>query len=100
MYEIQRNWRFKMKELGKRNDIFGIDFAIDTSISGRPKNFPNISKGSSVVCGYDQGLGERMIVCNNLEDMQTLYDSYARGSAIRICWYTVKDGDIAIIKVN
>jgi len=52
---------------------------------------PTLFGKEMVVCGYDQGLGERMIVCENLQDMQELYDAYARGGALNIHWYKGDD---------
>lgn len=49
------------------------------------------SNEDPIICGYDQGLGERMIVCETLDDMQQLYDAYARGGAVRIQWYVGPD---------
>lgn len=66
---------------------------------GRPATMPVVPEGSSLICGYDQGLGERMFVCESLEDMQTLYDAYAAGGALSINWYTGDDvGFVTIIQ--
>jgi hypothetical protein len=84
-----------MTELGKKNEIFGADLLIaltfERTPDGRPVSMPSIPNDHKVVCGYDQGLGERMIVCESLEEMQTLYDAYARGGALRIHWYHAPD---------
>jgi hypothetical protein len=47
-----------------------------------------VPKGHSVLCGYDQGLGERLFVCQSEEDIQELYAGYRRGSALDITWYS------------
>ena len=52
---------------------------------------PALPDGHALICGYDQGLGERMIVCDTLEDAQRLFDAYARGGALRINWYSGED---------
>ena len=81
-----------MFELGKKKDIFGAELLEPVSISGRPKQMPALpSNKHSLICGYDQGLGERLIVCENLEDMQALYDAYYQGRALRINWYIGED---------
>lgn len=86
-----------MFELGKKGECFGTEFLkplkgqFGQPIYEKPTTFPTLGKDESVICGYDQGLGERLIVCENLEDMQQLYDSYAQGCALQINWYTGKD---------
>lgn len=80
-----------MQELGKKDEIFGADKLVKLNIIERPNKMPKLKENESLICGYDQGLGERMIVCSNLEEMQELYDAYALGSAIFINWYTGHD---------
>lgn len=80
-----------MIELGKKTEIFGADLLKRLSLYGRPTTMPRVPTGHNVICGYDQGLGERMIVCESLEDMQQLYDAYARGGALQINWYSGED---------
>ena len=90
-----------MFELGKKSEIFGAELIKSLSVSGRPSRMPSLPQGHDVICGYDQGLGERMIVCESLEDMQQLYDSYARGGALRICWYSGEDvGFVQVLDPN
>jgi hypothetical protein len=86
-------------ELGKKDEIFGADKLKPIALPpGRPETMPRIQPEEQVICGYDQGLGERMIVCESLEDMQTLYDAYARGGALGIQWYTGEDpGFITVV---
>ena len=55
----------------------------------RPKMMPQKPYGHKMVCGLDMGVYEIIYVCDSLEDMQELYDRYARGEASRICWYTM-----------
>ena len=80
-----------MIELGKRDEIFGIEMLVKLSISGKPTSMPSVPDDHSVMCGFDQGLGEKLYVCESLEDMQHLYDSYAKGMALRITWYSGPD---------
>jgi len=89
-----------MFELGKRDECFGTELLRPITLSGfgRPTSFPSVPTGHSLICGYDQGLGERLIVCESLEDMQTLYDGYAQGGALTIKWYTGEDvGFVSVI---
>ena len=87
-----------MLELGKKSDVFGVELLQALEIYSRPTSMPIVPSGHEVVCGYDQGLGERMIVCETLEEMQELYDAYARGGALRIYWYSAPDvGFITIV---
>lgn len=66
-----------MFELGKRSDVFGDQEIAKLRIFGEPSQFPRLPEGHNLICGYDQGLGERMIVCETLEDMKELYQKYA-----------------------
>lgn len=97
-----------MIELGKRGEIFGEELLRDLDQheivrcfsnygSGWPTDFPKLRDGDSLVCGYDQGLGERLIVCESLEDMQQLYNAYASGGALRIRWYTGEDAGFIMV---
>lgn len=86
-----------MQELGKKDTILGASevlrsLSIRSDEKGRPAEMPNLLGEEKVICGYDQGLGERMIVCASLEDMQELCDAYAKGGALDIRWYS---GDVA-----
>ena len=86
-----------MFELGKKDECFGTEQLkplkgrLGQPLYGEPTAFPMLGENESVICGYDQGLGEQLIVCENLEDMQQLYSRYAKGFALRINWYTGKD---------
>ena len=79
-----------MYELGKKDDVLDVkvtDLGQLPNIWQRPTSFPFAGPDKVVVCGYDQGLGERLIVCESLQDMQVLYDKYAAGYALTIHWY-------------
>lgn len=88
-----------MRELGKKSEIFGADLLRPLNIGyQRPTQMPRLGKGDAVIAGFDQGLGERMIVCDNLEDMQQLFDAYARGGALQLTWYLGNDpGFISVL---
>jgi hypothetical protein len=79
-----------MYEVGMKNDVLGMQIKNLSPLSNiwsRPTNLPYISSGKVIICGFDQGLGEKMLVCESLEDMQYAYDQYARGLALSIYWY-------------
>lgn len=78
-----------MIELGKRDEIFGVLEPI--KISGCPSKLPLLKEDEQLICGYDQGLGERLFVCETIEDALYLYNAYANGEALQISWYKGKD---------
>ncbi len=88
-----------MIELGKKTNVAGADdMRRICDISGRPTKMPSLpSKDHRVICGYDQGLGERLFVCESLEDMQELYDAYYGGLALRIHWYSGADPGFILV---
>lgn len=88
-----------MIQLGKKSECFGVEKLQKlTDVYGRPTKIPFLNGDQKVICGYDQGLGEVLFVCETLEDMQELYDAYARGGALSIYWYKGADpGFITII---
>lgn len=80
-----------MYELGKKELVLGKLLSDLQPISGiyqRPTKLPTAYGGRKFVCGFDQGLGEKMIVFETLQEMQELYDSYHAGWALNIYWYT------------
>lgn len=91
----------RMIELGKKDEIFGAELLIPIQsyqissnyCSGRPDKMPYLDekKQEKVIAGYDQGLGERMIVCDTIEEMQQLHDNYAAGWALTLKWYKGED---------
>ncbi|OGM20795.1 hypothetical protein A2714_05135 [Candidatus Woesebacteria bacterium RIFCSPHIGHO2_01_FULL_38_9] len=88
-----------MYELGKRGEIFGADRLqnmrtgtdIPVDHRGKPTAMPSLKDTEFVIAGYDQGLGERIIVCESLEDMQELHSAYALGGALNLRWYKGED---------
>lgn len=94
-----------MYELGKRQECFGMDLLEPLKINAYsggndPSNLfamPTVPEGHSVICGFDQGLGERMFVCETLEDMKELYSKYSMGYALRIHWYSGPDTGFLVI---
>lgn len=97
-----------MIELGKKSEIFGVDSLrqlkpnvdIQFNNSG-PQGMPRLKDNEKLIVGYDQGVGERMFVCDTLEEMQTLYNHYVAGSALHINFYAGEDpGFITTIGQN
>ena len=88
-----------MRELGKKEEVLGREVRGLVPISrlhGRPTSMPHTDPGTDVVCGYDQGLGERLFLCNDLADMQRLYDNFAKGGALNICWYQAQVMNVGV----
>ena len=81
-----------MTQLGMKDKIRGTELLEPLENEGRPESWRYILKpGHKVICGYDRGGGELLIACDNLVEMQQLYDAYARGAAVRIQWYSVPE---------
>ena len=76
-----------MIELGLKSQISGVKDWATFRICRRPKNMPRVPKGHTIVCGFDEGDGERMFICETLEHVHALYDEHAMGHAIHIAWY-------------
>lgn len=84
-----------MYELGKKDEVLGVMVENLRAISddfwkrieGRPTRMPITTRDELVICGFDQGLGEKLLVCESLEDMQELFDKFNQGYALRIAWY-------------
>ena len=63
----------------------------------RPWSLPSLSTNRHVlVCGFDQGTGERLIVAYTLTDVQELWDKYAQGFAVQITWYEAAGEPFAV----
>ena len=87
-----------MFELGKNTSIENPEVLVPIkNFFGRPIKMPVLSTDQTVVCGYNQGLGERLIVCESFDDMQKLYNAYMHGGAITISWYAVNLTELKLI---
>jgi hypothetical protein len=86
-----------VRDLGNKEEMFVADQFAELDLGRlRPDAMPELPDGHSLICGYEQqGLGERMIVCDTLEDAQTLFDAWARGGALRIKWYVGAEAEPA-----
>jgi len=80
-----------LQELGKKDDIFNVDLLEEVKIFGKPKKYPKIPQNHKIICGFDQGLGEILYVCDTIGDMQDIYEHYAKGFALNIYWYHGED---------
>jgi hypothetical protein len=63
---------------------------------GRPTLMPYLAKDEMVIGVYDQGLGKKDALCNSLEDMQRLYDSYASGMALTLEWFIESRSELTV----
>jgi len=77
-----------MINLGKKADVIGADELRELTVTTPITQLPSLPANHRVICGFEQGLGEKLIVCESLSDMQELYDSYRQGGALRIKWYS------------
>lgn len=74
----------------KKEELTSLD--VTRSIYGEISRFPLISDDKCVVCAYNQwGMAgrARMIVCQDLADMNQLSKSFDKGGALQITWYSV-----------
>ena len=55
-------------------------------INGRPEAMPTVGENEMVVFGYDVGTDEWLLICDDLEEMQLLYDVLSL-SGKKITWY-------------
>lgn len=87
--EIVKPWVRPQWKKPSPNDVMVVEVLQLKPINffGRPTALPPLWAWEKLVCGFDNGLGEKKIVCETLEDAQSLYDSYASGLALRIKWY-------------
>lgn len=91
-----------MRILGFKKDLVGSTvFDLTTLHLGyfeKPEKLPIAGEGSSLICGFDQGFGEKLIVFETLEEMQQLFSDYRRGMALTINWYvgTIRSNVVVI----
>jgi hypothetical protein len=96
-----------MIELGKKDKIAGVDLlrrivaGVDFKRTAdySPSGLPHLGPDEKVIAGYNQGVGERMIVCESLADMQEIYANYAQGGAIELNWYIGPDPGFVRVSV-
>ena len=85
-----------MQELGPKSKYFlskGLvpiqDIQAYCDKKGRPLSLPPLQSNHILVCGFDREVEEILIYCWTLEDMQSLYNQYLNGMAVRLNWYTL-----------
>lgn len=87
-----------MRDLGDRTEAFPDGGLSELALRhGRPDRMPDLPDGRVLLCGFDQGAEERLIVCETLDDVQRLFDAWARGGASRIRWYAAREPKAADI---
>lgn len=82
-----------MIELGKKAKLVGTERWKTLKVGkkplhGKPEAFPNLEDGHKVIGVYDHGSGEEAAVCENLEEMQRLYEDRSFDGVLQINWYT------------
>jgi hypothetical protein len=88
-----------MLDLGLRKDVTGADALELVDKPGtwhpqmgqgeRPAQMPRLPEGHQLFAGYDQGFGEHLVLCETLDDVQKVWDGYARGGALfPPSWYS------------
>lgn len=104
-----------MVRLGKREEAFGTELLQPIAVTteqeyrvgpanvifaepdGRPRGW-RIQEGQRVIAGYDEGAGEHLVVCQNLNDLAQVYNAYSRGDIMQPHWYVGPDpGFLTII---
>ena len=88
-----------LKEVGRESEYTQEELkplAVSTAKfgSGKVKAFPKVDYGWHVACAYNQwGIDgkAKMIICDDLQDMNELVDGYNSGGALRISWYAIPD---------
>ena len=99
-----------MRELGMKADIFNrVQLEdIPTHLLNpcqRPTRMPRAPTGKKIIAGFALSTTspafERMLVCETLEDMQEIFDAYARGGAMALYWYFGEDpGFLTVINLT
>jgi hypothetical protein len=81
-----------MMELGMKHEIFGAD-KLRPFQGIRISNpvMPVLPPNTTLLCGFDQGLGERLLTIASLEDIRRVIEAYEAGFALRLHWYTGED---------
>ena len=89
--ETQNN-QLSLVELWMKDEILGADALVSLDFDySCPGYMPIMPEGCKLICGYDQGLGERMFVCNDMDWVRELFGWYSRGWAFSIKWYYWED---------
>ena len=78
-----------MIELGGKSQVIGAEYWSTFRMRRRPRQMPDIPKGHTIVCGFKEaGIeGERLFICETLEQILALYDEYANDNTVHISWY-------------
>jgi hypothetical protein len=80
-----------LKKLFKKSQIVNAKHWPSIHIFMRPAKMPTVPAGHQIVCGVDHGEGEMLSICENLADMQALYDEHVTGHTVGISWYHTAD---------
>jgi hypothetical protein len=77
--------------LGKETEYFGMEKLRPLGIYGEPTVYPTLPKDHKVIAKYDQSVYVLIIVCENIQDMQEVYQSYYLRGAVRLSWFSGED---------
>lgn len=83
-----------MQNLGLKSQLIGAGNLKKIDIEGNPTSMPYLKEGAKVFCGFYQGDDEEIYVCESLEDMQNLYNSYVKGFATKQPIWYIGGGDL------
>lgn len=98
-----------MIQLGRKNELTAAGLQLthvgmweisDPPDWRRPVRMPpSLGENERLLCSYDQwGMGfEILILCENVEDMQQLWDKYARGAAMGVDWFKTDNKEVTML---
>lgn len=76
-------------ELGRKSQIEKAGRWQRFSIDQYPAEMPDIPKDHTIACGLEQegAEGERMFLCEILEDVQNFWREHAAAHGVHLSWY-------------
>jgi hypothetical protein len=82
-----------MITVGKRSKCYGLDNLQHVSIDlvNRPTEMPELPEGHALYAVYHRVGEEDVVICETLEDIQSLWKSYNRGAIITIAFGSTGD---------
>jgi hypothetical protein len=90
-----------MIELGNKSQVSGAEHWPTFYLYRRPKKMPKVPRGHTIVCGFEEEgtEGERMFICETLEQVHVFYNESAKDRAVHISWYHTDALNAAIVVV-
>jgi hypothetical protein len=76
-------------EFGRKSQIENPEQLLRFPINRYPAKMPKIPKGHTIVCGLEQdgAEGERMAICETLEDVQNVWRKSSVLRSVHVSWY-------------